>query len=334
MKTAANTRHNGLTERRREPIALGFAISAPSRLHFGLLSTAANPGGLKYGGAGVMIAAPRTVVRFDPSDSWKIVGPGADRVRAVLTRANEAGLTERPATITIESRPPSHVGFGSGTQLAMSTAAGLLRLAGAVEHDVSRIAELAGRGLRSAIGAHGFLQGGFLWELGKSSDEALSPLSGSVRLPESWRVVLCRPREAIGRSGRDEHEAMQAVGLQAARRVQLAKLLEYELAPAAAADDLVRFGNALRAYGRASGEMFAGVQGGAFASPRLSRLADEMERAGLHGVGQSSWGPVMFGFCASEQIAQACCRALRRNLAGTCVTTTSIDNSGAFVEPC
>ena len=64
-----------------------------------------------------------------------------------------------------------------------------------------RLAELVGRGERSAIGTHGFAQGGLLVEGGKAAGESVSPLVSRLELPADWALVLLIDRGQRGLSG-------------------------------------------------------------------------------------------------------------------------------------
>ena len=53
------------------------------------------------------------------------------------------------------------------------------------------------------------------------------------------------------------------------------------------------------------GAYFASLQGGPFASPRVSETLDWLRAQGVAGLGQSSWGPTGFAFFASEDEGEA-----------------------------
>src|SRR5580765_7782762 len=74
-------------------------------------------------------------------------------------------------------------------------------LAGQTDLTHIELARRAGRGRRSAIGLHGFHEGGLLVEAGKRAPEEISPLVARVDFPDEWRFVLVRPRRATGVSG-------------------------------------------------------------------------------------------------------------------------------------
>ena len=107
-------------------------VSAPSRLHFGLLSLGAQDR-RQYGGAGVMIDAPGLRLSLRPAERLAAAGPLAERALALARRfAAQSGLGEEPSVqIDVEAAAPEHAGLGTGTQLALSIAAGIDRLAGA-----------------------------------------------------------------------------------------------------------------------------------------------------------------------------------------------------------
>jgi beta-ribofuranosylaminobenzene 5'-phosphate synthase len=71
--------------------------------------------------------------------------------------------------------------------------------------------------------------------------------------------------------------------------------------PAVVEADLTRFGEALEEIQRRVGEGFAPAQGGTFARPEFEVIVEAMRLEGLKGVGQSSWGPTLYGFSDSPK---------------------------------
>ena len=68
--------------------------------------------------------------------------------------------------------------------------------------------------------------------------------------------------------------------------------------PALAEADLVSFGQAIKQLQEVSGDYFAPVQGGRYASAKVASLLAWLESQGVPCVGQSSWGPTGFAiFC-------------------------------------
>jgi beta-ribofuranosylaminobenzene 5'-phosphate synthase len=80
------------------------------------------------------------------------------------------------------------------------------------------------------------------------------------------------------------------------------------LIPAAGSADFARFAASIGRYGELAGNCFATIQHGAYASERVTAIVRTLQNHGATGVGQSSWGPLVFAWaessCAAEELAQ------------------------------
>lgn len=291
--------------------AAAIEITAPSRLHFGLLSFG-DPTRRQFGGAGVMLREPALRVRFEPNKAWNFAGQSADRVRElterIVMRLSSLGRAMQPQRIEVLDAPRGHVGFGSGTQLGLTVAAGLLQSQDLPITGLEQLMLLAGRGLRSSVGSYGFLHGGLIVEAGKYAGETLAPLVKQLPLPEAWRILLVIPRASQGLSGAPEKEAfakLPPVPIETSDR--LAAVLLLEMIPAAASADFTRFAASIARYGELAGNCFATIQHGAYASAQVAAIVRTLQEHGAAGVGQSSWGPLVFAWaessCAAEELA-------------------------------
>lgn len=310
-------------------------VTAGSRLHFGLFAFDAAVGP-SYGGAGTMIAEPKLQVRVERAENFSGHGPLADRAATTVARLVEAGLftTMPPCRVDVLAAPPAHAGLGSGTQVALAAATAAARLMHDRIPSAVELAELLGRGRRSAIGTHGFAQGGLLVDSGKSPTDAVAPLAARVALPDAWRVLLLLPSEAQGLAGDAEERAfarLPAVSPNAT--AMLRRLALEEIVPAATAADFDRFAAAASRFNRLSGECFAAVQGGPYASPRAARWIERLGRLGAP-AGQSSWGPTLFAFAADEARAASLADAVRDDARanGWAVRVVSPLNVGARID--
>lgn len=312
------------------------SVSTPSRLHFGLLRLH-ETAELSYGGLGLMIDRPRVALDATVAQEWDVTGPTSDRAfefaRIVLAKVD---ALRRPAALRIRVRSivPSHRGLGSGTQLGLATAASVRKLAGLPLGTAAELAVAAARGVRSAVGAHGFLHGGLIWERGRTGEAPLSLLTDRAALPAEWRVVLVAPPAGEGLSGDDERCAfaqLPAVPASVSRRLET--LAEQGALPAARAGDLKAFGEAVHDYGRLAGECFDVVQGGPYASPLVAELVEALRACGGMGVGQSSWGPTVFAFTPNEDSAAALVKHLRKRWRGPAfeAVIAAADNRGAVI---
>jgi predicted sugar kinase len=73
--------------------------------------------------------------------------------------------------------------------------------------------------------------------------------------------------------------------------------------PAVVEGDLPMFGAALSEIQATTGRWFSGAQGGTFAPGPSEELIRRMREWGAAGVGQSSWGPTVFGIVDGESAA-------------------------------
>lgn len=318
-------------------------VTAPSRLHFGLLSLPADghdrwPGldgtaGLPvrhFGGVGLMVDRPGLAVTVAPEDHWAATGPLASRALAVAQTFVESLPVERrrPFRITVERAPPEHTGLGVGTQLAMAVARGLAQELDCWDWGAAELAARVGRGERSAVGVYGFERGGLIVEAGKRPGEALAPLVGRYEFPADWSVLLFSPESGANWHGNRERQAFARLGRlgpSPAESEALCRLVLTGLLPALTAIDLDAFGAAVYEFNARVGDVFAAAQGGRYGSPAVADCVARLRQAGVAGVGQSSWGPTVFAFVrpADVERARAAVADVPAQLAGTSAGATT-----------
>jgi beta-ribofuranosylaminobenzene 5'-phosphate synthase len=309
-------------------------VDAGARLHVGFQNLSLAHERL-YGGVGVAIDEPRVALSAEPADAVvcedQLIADYAERVCGVL------GVDG--ARLAVEERLPRHVGLGSGTQLALATLAAVAR---AHERDpgVRERAPNLDRGGRSGVGVATFESGGFVVDAGHPTERFTThpPEAGewevpttAVRhdLPTDWRFVLVLPDAEPGRSGEAENESMRAVVERADPAVadELAVLLVRRLLPAVAEGRLEAFGDAVGAFGRLNGAWYAEEQGGVYRPP-AGRLIDALaDRPSVRGVGQSSWGPAVYGVTDATLADEA------RAAAEAALAATDVEGSVRVVGP-
>jgi beta-ribofuranosylaminobenzene 5'-phosphate synthase len=278
-------------------------VTAPGRLHFGLLSVPVagdpDPPARLFGGVGLMIEEPSVRLTVSRAKEWSATGPEAQRALGFARTFATSSPDLSPHTIEVECCPEPHAGLGSGTALALAVAKALAVEAGYGDWPATELAVRVGRGLRSAVGVHGFERGGLIVEAGKLPGEAVAPLVGHYEFPAEWRIMLARPAGAPAWHGARERGAFARLGrnnpTDALCRIVLTGML-----PALAGRDLDAFGEALHEYNARAGEAFAAEQGGSYADPAVAELVGLLRRAGVKGVGQSSWGPTVFAVLGDE----------------------------------
>ncbi|MEW4453650.1 hypothetical protein AB1L30_13335 [Bremerella sp. JC817] len=284
-------------------------LTVGSRLHFGLLNFDSDDA--SFGGVGMMIQRPGLEVHASFSPKFIANGPLASRIEAFAQLWQQATLKKLP-TVRLSTRGElrDHVGLGCGTQLGLAIGTLLSKLTQHPLPDLPSLVDTVGRAKRSAIGCYGFLQGGFLFETGHQQEE-FPDLAYRGDVPESWRIVLATQQKIHGRHGHDEEESFRQLDpVPPPTTSRLRQLIEGEMTPGLEAAEIDRFGEAVYEYGCLAGDCYGSVQGGRYANPTCTELVQRMRAFGIAGVGQSSWGPTIFGICEDIDQAQALCTHL------------------------
>ena len=108
--------------------------------------------------------------------------------------------------------------------------------------------------------------------------------------------MVAVPAGSPGLSGEAEAAAFERLPPPPEREVErVAHLVLMQLLPALVEADLAGFGAALTEIQRVTGAWFAPEQGGVFAPGPSETLVRRMAEWGAAGVGQSSWGPAVYG---------------------------------------
>jgi beta-RFAP synthase len=275
-------------------------VEAPARLHFGMLDLRGDLG-RRFGGIGAAAPAPSLLLEATAASDLRAEGPDADRALEFARRSAAFHGRALGARLRLHRVIPAHAGLGSGTQLALAVARALAELHG-LPTEVTALARSVGRALRSAIGTWTFAHGGFVLEGGRRADsDDAAPLLARLPLPTAWRVVIAVPSSAPGLSGEEESAAFEHLSPPDAGEVaRVAHLVLMQLLPALAEADLPSFGAALSEVQRVTGGWFARIQGGVFAPGESAMLVQRLREWGAAGVGQSSWGPAVYGIVAGE----------------------------------
>jgi beta-RFAP synthase len=287
-----------------------------------------------------MVESPGIELYAEPAPAWRFEGLLATRVRQVVDRLCTQARGERialtPARICVASAPVEHVGLGVGTQLSLAVARAVLMFAGFTEPSAELLARLTGRGSRSGIGLHGFCRGGLLVDGGRKQETGIPPLISRVSFPEDWSVLVVRPPGRRGLYGPAEARAFAALPPIAPEVTNcLCRLVLLGILPAALEHDLPAFGAAVAELNARVGACFAPVQGGPYAAPHADAIVAEMTRLGLVGIGQSSWGPTLFGFASAAQVDLGMAVEHIRQRFGldeSAVFCTQADNQGAVLR--
>jgi beta-ribofuranosylaminobenzene 5'-phosphate synthase len=285
-------------------------VEAPARLHFGVLDLRGSLG-RRFGGLGAAIPTPSLLLEVAPSGTGiTAAGPDADRAAEFAKRFLEHYGMREGARVLVHRAIPAHSGLGSGTQLGLAVARALAELH-SLPTEPTALARAVSRGRRSAIGTWAFALGGFIVEGGRRpGDDGVAPLIGRYQLPEDWRCVVAIPTGSPGLSGDAEAAAFARLPLPPEGEAErVSHLVLMQLLPALVQGDLGSFGSALSDIQRITGAWFAAQQGGIFAPGPGETLVRKLAEWGAAGVGQSSWGPAVYGLVdgnAARELASQC----------------------------
>jgi beta-ribofuranosylaminobenzene 5'-phosphate synthase len=287
-------------------------VHSNARLHLGLLDNNGDLGRL-YGSIGLAVDRPKLVLRA--RNARTLMADGDDRERVLLYARRfikEFGFPGG-AYLSLEKSIPAHVGLGSGTQVALAVGAALAALFNR-RVGTEEIALAAGRGAHSGIGISTFQYGGFVLDGGRRTvsgasrnriKDGVPPLLFKQSVPRNWHFVVAIPNTDAGLSGRKEIQAFSKLPRAPVALVEkISRVLLIQMMPALVEKDIAAFGQAMTRIQLMVGDCFSTIQGGRFANPVSERLVEYMLARGAAGIGQSSWGPTVYGLVEGKERAQ------------------------------
>ncbi|MEJ2108485.1 MAG: kinase [Acidobacteriota bacterium] len=329
-----------------------IVVRTCARLHLGLLDNNGSLGRL-YGSIGLAVNQPDLLLKAGKADALRVEGLDRKRVREYARRFIGKYNLPSGVFLKLENAIPAHVGLGSGTQLALAVGTALARLFRR-RIGIQEIALAVGRGVHSGIGISIFRHGGFVLDGGrriiaedvekegigaferKLEKDRIPPVLFQRSIPKSWYFVLAIPRTEPGLSGEKEDDAFVKLPRAPSGLVEkISRTLLIQMLPALVEKDIVGFGRALTRIQFMVGDCFASIQGGRFANPVSGKMVDFMLSRGAAGIGQSSWGPTVYGLVAGKAKAQklsSLSRSYLNTLGGGQVFVVQPQNRGARVS--
>ncbi len=309
------------------------AVRAGYRLHLGFYRYLDE--GLAYGSVGVALEDPHLELRLTTSG----VGGGLE-VRAPTEEAREAAarvarsLGLSSGVLEVLGYVKHHVGLGSITRTYLATAIAASVQLKAVNLDLEELLVKLGRCRYSCVGYYTMVYGGLAVDtgVGHPGDGIPKPLM-LLKFPQHWYVVLAVPE---GRGLREEEEEVHMRDpVQVSEQRELYRAL-VELTTGVRLERIDLFARGVETIQEVAGRYFSRAQGGFFSSPYGDLIAEVMRRSGLRGIGQSSWGPTVYGFTDSYSTAELARRsvlsALDRIGVGCDAWVTRVSDVGYSVQ--
>ena len=313
-----------------------IVVSAPSRLHFGLLDMT-GLGSRIYGGAGVAIRQPNTEVELVKGKN-KIDGAiNKEQVRAISSLLARLDLPQNDCNIYVRQVPPAHQGFGSKTALLLAIAYGANRLY-SLGYNRKRLIAATGRGGASGIGCWSFFFGGVIVDAGRPRNDVSEILPSSAtypatpslmisrhRFPKTWRIALL---PAAGNRMVGDLERMffrKYTPIPPIDSLKAIALMHQDIIPSLLSGDLAAFSLALRLF-NSIGFKRLELAGQSQAVTHCLTLLWESRIA----AGMSSMGPLIYCvFDSDKDAARISEIAQRCNISAQFVTP---DNHGACIH--
>jgi beta-ribofuranosylaminobenzene 5'-phosphate synthase len=312
-------------------------VSAPSRLHFGIIDMRGDIGRL-HGSAGVAIETPRLVFEVEDAGETVIKGVRSGRAQVIIDKVLRDHGVNGGVHLDVQSDIPEHMGFGSGTQLSIALGTALNSLFD-LGMSYEEIVVGLGRGRRSGIGTHSFLHGGFIVDGGHAVDapETIPPLIHRSEVPDDWFFVVCAPEINSGFSGKKESDAFKNLESPPVDMIaRVSRLVLMQMIPSILEKNIALFGDAVTKLDTIFGDYWATMQGGTYSHPRIESCVNHMLQHGAYGAGQSSWGPALYGLvdgkAQARELSDEMDQFINEGKNSGTVFITGADNKGAQIS--
>lgn len=319
-------------------------VETPARLHLGLIDLGGELGRI-FGSIGVAIGHPGVALEAHPAESLTISGEKRDKVRSLVERFVEFYRVEPKVHINVLQSIPQHVGLGSETQLSLAVATALANLL-RMKVSVRELASAMGRGSISGVGTAIFEHGGFVVDGGHKVEKCASAGLAALKEPppiifrhpfnEDWLFVVAIPNVKRGLAEDEEERVFRHLLPMSSEDVgKICRLVLMRMLPSLMERDLEGFGKALTQVQDAVGDYFREVQRGRYSSSTAKECIEYMLKMGAYGVGQSSWGPAVYGLVYGKNEAERLKQLIKGFLmerVGGQVFYTRADNNGASVR--
>ncbi|MFA6332530.1 MAG: beta-ribofuranosylaminobenzene 5'-phosphate synthase [Methanoregula sp.] len=323
-------------------------VDTPSRLHVSLIDMHGGSGRVD-GGIGITLDEPGIMIEAELASVLSVTGcdlATQDRIAKVSADVLRELKLGGSVAITVRTQFPSHIGLGSGSQIALAVAKAITELHG-LHLPAPKLARLTGRGGTSGIGTAAFDHGGFIIDGGhrfgtggektdfrpSSASRGINPPPVIVRheFPPDWHILLAVPDLPPGASGDHEADIFRTLCPVPLNDVQaLTHQVMMRMLPGLAEHDLDLFGSAINTV---QGLGFKRVEL-SLQPPAVTGLLSTLRNAGAAGAGMSSFGPAVYaigdtGMQDLERAARAC---MQEQADGGTTLVTSARNRGANIR--
>ena len=274
-------------------------IKAPSRIHMSLIDLNGSYRRVD-GGIGLALQDPQFIFEVEQTESGitldfadtvtdeEAIEESKEKIPDAAKRTVEHFNIDSGFHFIVHQTYPPHSGFGSGTQIAVSTAHLITETMG-IEIESRELSSIVGRGGTSGIGTYTHDLGGFILDGGHSKEE--KPLflpSGASQAKPATLIAIPHIEKHV--EGDDEVAVYQTYCPIPKEEVeQVSHLILMNLVPFMLEKDIKNFGWAVHELQKVGFNKLEHSLDDSYL-PTMKAIED----AGAYGVGISSFGPVLY----------------------------------------
>lgn len=287
-------------------------IRAPARIHMSLIDLNGSYRRID-GGIGLALSEPQFVLEVqqtesgvtlefaDTVDDEEAILECSEKIPDAAEKTIEHFNIDSGFHFIVHQTYPPHSGFGSGTQIAVSTAHLITETMG-IEIASRELSSIVGRGGTSGIGTFTHDLGGFIVDGGHSIEEKPGFLpSGASKakpatliaryeFPEDWKILIAIPKVNKHMNGQDEVNVFQdCCPIPKDEVEKVSHLILMNLIPFMLEKNIKEFGWCVSELQKVGFNKLEHSLDDSFL-PTMKAIED----AGAYGVGISSFGPVLY----------------------------------------
>tara|TARA_B100000524_G_scaffold276391_1_gene153563 strand:- start:1608 stop:2555 length:948 start_codon:yes stop_codon:yes gene_type:complete len=287
-------------------------LNSPARIHLGFLELDPKSN-RNFGSLGLAINSFPTIIEGNLFTK-NIINKEKEKFNEIISNI-QSRYEIQPCKIKINKSSPEHSGLGSGTQLALSIGIILTKLS-QKKISVNQVAKILERGKRSGIGINCFKKGGFIIDSGKIKGKNNVPsIIFHNKWPKNWKLILIIDNNAKKIFGKRESKKFKKLNkVKSNFSSQNCKSVLMKIMPSIKEKNFADFCSGIQEIQENTGHAFAKFQGGMYSSKNVGKIFNELEKMGIKGYGQSSWGPTGFVLCENALEQKSLIEEIRKIL--------------------
>jgi beta-RFAP synthase len=261
-------------------------VESNSRLHLGFINlNSTSP--YSYGGLGLSISNFPTIISISRAKKFESNLPS--NISKTIHNYLKKNKLSHLVKIDCISKPESHIGLGSGTQLILSLQE-LISKYYKLDQDV----DLFKRNFRSGVGYNTYKHGGIILDAPKN-DLSSSQVIFKSKLPSSWKIILLFDKSKKGIHGKSESKFFTSTNSDTLRKT-LSDIALNELIPSIINHEFSIFASSLTKFQKLNARFYSSIQKSIYLSTEIDKVISHISKFFTVGSGQSSWGPTSYMF--------------------------------------